>query len=473
MLLVLALFPGGAAGQSTTGSISGQITDQSGAALSGVDIAVVQAGTGLERRQVSDATGYYRVLNLNPGQYTVTAELPGFIVPPVENLVVTVSRDVRVDIEMRVSSIEIQEIVGGQTSRLDLGRDDGWRRRHDRQIAELPLNGRSFMQLASLQPGVVVSRGTGRGLHRRLRPDAALDRRRAARADRLPDGRHQHRRHLRQGAVERGGRAARRRHGAGVQRADARLQRRVRPRRRRHHQRGHQVGHQPVPRQRLRVPPQQRARRAQHLRRGGDRPAFRRNQFGGTLGGPILQEPAVLLRRLRGPARRAIDHALRAAAQRARAPGPACPTPPACSRTSACIPPCGRTSTCCFPRPPARTSATARPNWRTPTWTRPTRTSGSARSTGRLGSNDSLLFRVVARHAPTRSTSQEHPLFVESAATDTRYFTGQHQHLFSANVLNVLRVAANRTYRDNDLLPTVDIPRRCTSPRIRTGAPSR
>ena len=73
------------------------------------------------------------------------------------------------------------------------------------------------------------------------------------------------------------------------------------------------------------------------------------------------------------------------------------------------------------------------------------------------GSNDSLLFRV-SRDRSDSLTSQEHPLFVESAATDTRYVTGQHQRLFSANVLNVLRFAANRTYRDNDLLPTVDIP---------------
>ena len=54
--------------------------------------------------------------------------------------------------------------------------------------------------------------------------------------------------------------------------------------------------------------------------------------------------------------------------------------------------------------------------------------------------------------------SQSHPLFNEHTTTNTRYFTTQNQHLFSASLLNMLRFAANRTARTDDLLPTVTIP---------------
>ena len=57
-----------------------------------------------------------------------------------------------------------------------------------------------------------------------------------------------------------------------------------------------------------------------------------------------------------------------------------------------------------------------------------------------------------------RSLSQSHPLFFEHTTTNTRYFTAQYQHLFSSNLLNVLRFAANQTARTDDLRPTIEIP---------------
>ena len=72
--------------QSTTGSLSGVIKDPSGGVLPGADIVVVHAATGLERHQVSDATGFYRVLNLTPGEYILTAQLSGFRVRRIEPL---------------------------------------------------------------------------------------------------------------------------------------------------------------------------------------------------------------------------------------------------------------------------------------------------------------------------------------------------------------------------------------------------
>src|SRR5262245_47737919 len=103
---LVALCSAGANAQSTTGSISGVISDSSGGGvLPGADVVVVHDGTGLERHAVSDATGFYRVLNLNPGQYRVTASLSGFNKRSADRLLVSVSRDLRVDLEMTVGNI--------------------------------------------------------------------------------------------------------------------------------------------------------------------------------------------------------------------------------------------------------------------------------------------------------------------------------------------------------------------------------
>ncbi len=74
-----------------------------------------------------------------------------------------------------------------------------------------------------------------------------------------------------------------------------------------------------------------------------------------------------------------------------------------------------------------------------------------------LSSNSNFMVRW-SRDVSSTKISQPHPLFFETVGTDTRYLTAQYQHLFSARVLNTLKFAANRTGRDNDLLPTVTIP---------------
>ncbi len=220
---VLILLPMVAAAQGTTGSISGTVTDSQKAVVPGVTILVRQTETGAERTLVSDERGRYTVLNLSPGPYRITAELTGFRSVVRDQLTVAIGKDLLVDIEMGVGGVEEQVTVAGETSRVSLGSTTSGGVVTTQQIAELPLNGRSFMQLATLQPGVDHQPRHRAGLHRRIRIHAAGDRRCASRADRLSDGRHQHRRHLGQGAVEPLWRAARCGHRPGIQRADSRL----------------------------------------------------------------------------------------------------------------------------------------------------------------------------------------------------------------------------------------------------------
>ena len=257
--VALILAPALAAAQGTTGSISGSVVDESKSVLPGVTITVTNLGTGLERVQVSDTDGRYRILDLPPGQYTVKAEISGFAPVLRSDLTVAIGRDLLADIEMKVRGVTEQVTVVGESSNVSLGTTTAGGVVTTQQIAELPLNGRSLHAARHLAARRHHQPRDGERLHRRLRHHPARDRRRPSRTDRLSDGRHEHRGHLGQGAVEPVGAPARRRHRPGIQRADARLQRRVRPRGGRRHEHGDQVGHEPDSRQRLRVPPRRNA----------------------------------------------------------------------------------------------------------------------------------------------------------------------------------------------------------------------
>jgi hypothetical protein len=97
--------------QSQTGTITGQVTDEQGAVLPGVTVTVT--GRQGSQNTVSDERGVYRFLGLNPGVYTVTAELSGFAPRTEQNIDVGLNREVRVNLQLTVGSLsETVEVVG-------------------------------------------------------------------------------------------------------------------------------------------------------------------------------------------------------------------------------------------------------------------------------------------------------------------------------------------------------------------------
>ena len=161
-LIAVLFLPALAAAQGTTGSISGTITDAQKAVMPGVTIVVTHADTGTSRTQVSDEHGRYRVLDLPPGTYTATAELSGFLKVTRNQLVVAIGQDTLADMQMQVGGVTEEVTVSGESSAVSIGNTVAGGVVTTKQIAELPLNGRSFLQLATLQPGVITSRGTGK-----------------------------------------------------------------------------------------------------------------------------------------------------------------------------------------------------------------------------------------------------------------------------------------------------------------------
>ncbi|MCW5978734.1 MAG: TonB-dependent receptor [Bryobacteraceae bacterium] len=140
----------------TTGTISGRIFDQTGQAVPGVRVTAANLETGLQRTVQSNAAGQYVVPLLPAGRYQVRAELEGFRPFVRAGIRLTVAETLAVDLTLEVGPVEtaitVNEdapLVNTQTSELSylVG---------DEAIRQLPLNGRNYTDLALLQPGVVA-----------------------------------------------------------------------------------------------------------------------------------------------------------------------------------------------------------------------------------------------------------------------------------------------------------------------------
>src|SRR5438876_13402 len=143
--------------QVTTGNISGTVKDSSGAVLPGVEVAILNDETGISRTVITEETGRYSVPSLNPGSYRVTATHTGFQTGVRSGIVLTVGREVVVDLSLTVGSVTETVEVRGEAPLVEATTGTLGSLVDERTIRQLPLNGRSWDQLGLLQPGVTAS----------------------------------------------------------------------------------------------------------------------------------------------------------------------------------------------------------------------------------------------------------------------------------------------------------------------------
>jgi hypothetical protein len=140
--------------QKTSGQISGNIVDPSGAALPETTITATQVGTGLERTTATSAEGNYTISDLPIGIYRISATHSGFKGAVVENVTVNVSTTTRQDLTLEIGSIDQQVTITADAIQVETQTGAIGEVVNGEQVRELPLNGRSFVQLTQLQPGV-------------------------------------------------------------------------------------------------------------------------------------------------------------------------------------------------------------------------------------------------------------------------------------------------------------------------------
>ncbi len=160
--LAVLLFPAISAAQTAaTGNIEGVITDTTGAVLPGVTVVVRNIETNVAREALTDGDGRYRAAALQPGTYEVTATLGGFETKPITNIPVLVGQTHPVDIRMRPAGVTETVTVTGESTVIDPTRTDVSTVVGEREIANLPINGRRWENFVLLSPAVTNDGGFG------------------------------------------------------------------------------------------------------------------------------------------------------------------------------------------------------------------------------------------------------------------------------------------------------------------------
>lgn len=155
-VLGLAALPAGLWAQTTGAHLTGTVTDESGGALPGVTVTASNDETGLDRVTVTGASGDYRFPTLPVGIYTVQAELEGFTTVQVNDVRLQVATSRVLNITLKLAAVE-EVITVADTAPLVRTDASGGAVISQQELETLPLNGRQFASLGSLAAGTTLS----------------------------------------------------------------------------------------------------------------------------------------------------------------------------------------------------------------------------------------------------------------------------------------------------------------------------
>lgn len=150
-------------GQSITGSITGVVTDSTGALVPGAEIAVVNLGTSARSTAKSDGTGNYSIPLLPRGDYRLEATASGFKKYVRDGIVLQVQQTARIDLQLVVGEVAESILVTADAARLETENATLAKVIDNRAIVNLPLNTRNVFNLVFLTPGVTGTVGNSYG----------------------------------------------------------------------------------------------------------------------------------------------------------------------------------------------------------------------------------------------------------------------------------------------------------------------
>jgi len=163
ILLVISLYLSPAWAQVTSATILGTVADATGAVLPGVEVTATRTETGASRNSISDDEGRYRFSNLSLGNYEVVASLPGFQTSVRTGIELTLGRQAMVNFTLSIGEISERVTVTGEASLIETTSSSLGDLIDRQTVMELPLNGRDLTTLLSLGTGAanISSRQSG------------------------------------------------------------------------------------------------------------------------------------------------------------------------------------------------------------------------------------------------------------------------------------------------------------------------
>ncbi len=150
--------------QSSAAAISGTVTDASGAVIADAKITVTNTGTGIAQSATSDAQGRFLVPELPVGDYTVSGSKTGFNTVVHSGITLTVGTQLVVDLALAVGQAQQTVTVESDVTQVDTTSSAVTNLVETTQMRELPLNGRNFQQLLTLSPGIIPLQTAGAAL---------------------------------------------------------------------------------------------------------------------------------------------------------------------------------------------------------------------------------------------------------------------------------------------------------------------
>jgi hypothetical protein len=159
MLLLPLLLSQPTIAQTTTSAVQGTVKDVQGSVIAGAAITARSASLGVERIVTTDENGFYRISALPAGTYTLSVSHKGFAHHTFDNVELTVNRTITLDLTLEVGSLTTQVDVSADAQLvLDTTAATTGATVTPVQIKEMPVNGRNYLDLMQLVPGVVINR---------------------------------------------------------------------------------------------------------------------------------------------------------------------------------------------------------------------------------------------------------------------------------------------------------------------------
>src|SRR6476659_3324012 len=163
LLLSIGLIVGVHAQSSTTGNITGTVRDPQGAAVPKAEVTITDDKTGASRTVTTNDDGFYNVPSLPAGMYTISTAPTGFKKTLTTGVELHVSENKTVNLDLQVGQVTETVTVTSESTPVELRSGEVSSLISEKQVTELPLNGRNYAQLALMVPGVspVTQAGAG------------------------------------------------------------------------------------------------------------------------------------------------------------------------------------------------------------------------------------------------------------------------------------------------------------------------
>ena len=157
-LLVLTAVGAWAQTQITTGVIQGTVADPSGALVPGASVEAKNLDTNLTKSATTDADGRFTLLQLQPGRYVVTLAKQGYATLVQENLTLTVGQAITLNLTMKISAVQ-ETITISSAPTIDTVKTESSSTLNETAVSNTPVLGRKFLDLFTLTPGVSITQG--------------------------------------------------------------------------------------------------------------------------------------------------------------------------------------------------------------------------------------------------------------------------------------------------------------------------